>query len=121
MLFKNKPQELNPRHLLYEDMKEAMQEYCKSLKNYYRHLEHDVDSGSPYSQMLLQEVEVHRHRYFNLRMQYEIHYGDVVGYQSKLLNFFKWRKETNTKCLFQQPHDQFTLMSSLDSQLPMKG
>lgn len=121
MLFKRKQDtRINPQQVLCEEMKEAMHEYTQSLKEYYQHLSHDVDSGSPYAQMLLQAVEVHRQRYFTLRMQYEVHYGDVIDYQWKLTKFFKWRKETNIKCLFQQPQDRYTLMSSLVSPLPTK-
>jgi hypothetical protein len=122
MLIKKKlPVEKTPTALLYDEMKEALQNYSKHLKHYYAYLEEDVDSGSPYAQLLLQRVEVHRERYFKLRMQYEVHNGDPVDYRWKLTKFFKWRKENNIQCLAQNPYDKYTILSSLDSQLPTRA
>lgn len=100
---------------LYTDLKESLKNYSEALKHYYRHVDEDMDGASPYAQMLMQQVEVYRQQYFKLRLEYEFHHGNPAQYYLNVFHFFKWGKENNIRCLFQQPQDKYTTVSSLDN------
>lgn len=111
-LFKREPQTEDARSSLYNEMRASLEGYVSSMQEHNSYLEVETDSGSHHAQMLIHQAESYRTRYYQLRLQYEYTYGNVVEYQNRIDRYFRWANEHQVFLSIHQPHDEFTVNAS---------